>query len=109
MWWMLASCAVAGMALLEARRVLRDRSAEASGPRLYALYAPGHPERALRLVDVDADDLPAPAYAAGSVTPRAADRRGAIGEAFAANSSAAALAAANGSHHRHRSRHRVRT
>ena len=55
MWWMLAAGPMAGLMAWEARRFLRERAAERSGARTYALYAAGRPDRPLRLITIDDD------------------------------------------------------
>ena len=71
MWWMLAAGLVAALLGLELRRVVRARIEDA-GPRRYALYMPGQPDRALRILQVGDDahrraDPAAPAVVAAMI------------------------------------------
>jgi hypothetical protein len=55
MWWVVAGSLLAVAFGLEARRLWRDRIADRSGLTRYALYAVGHDDHALRLIEVGPD------------------------------------------------------
>ena len=112
MWWMVASCAVAGMAALEARRVLRDREVEANGPRLYALYVDGQPDQALRRVEIDANSNLQPSYDMDGASGHRVGRHRTASEPAATDGTVrariAALVTSAGSSRQRRNPHRVR-
>lgn len=71
MWWMLAGCALAGLLGLEIRRVLRERADEQHGPRRYAQYAEGRPDRPLQLIEIEDAGCPPPPVPAAPARERA--------------------------------------
>jgi hypothetical protein len=70
MWWMVAEILLAAALGLEARRLWRERIDETTGLRRYALYAVGHGDRPLRLIEVDAAGRSWKIEAAGAVAPQ---------------------------------------